>query len=357
MTMRDVEFAGGELRRDGGLVGIKREEETDIRLMIDKSGTFEREMAGLKLPNMFESPFQVQSKDFLDRSHISPDIINIANHLLNGLDDNFPMMNLEDVPFLNDNMNDDIDNLDNHLGGPNGPPNQDQEEDDHLFDAEMKDEVADLADGKRDNQKRKRKQVQFIRSQLLKFDKKILLNGPKQNRKPAAAQQAGEELDDQDDLIKSMSNLILKSNLPVKSPWSDTSSFLNNTAEMSTMIYERGGASNLNLIRSSKKESKGGLRNDQSLLAVNPHIESFLSFNDGAQRLNLHTMGDNQNQIKDETIVLNNQDFMNDLGQNQYDGDDMGQDFFAFDNSLVDQNISAINNPASHLGGNQSASP
>ena len=125
MTMRDVEFAGGELRRDGGFMGIKREEETDIRLMIDKSGTFEREMAGLKLPSMFESPFQGQSKDFLDKSNISPDIVNIANQLLNGLDDNFPMMNLEDVPFLHDNMNDDIDNLDNQMGGPNGPPNQD----------------------------------------------------------------------------------------------------------------------------------------------------------------------------------------------------------------------------------------
>ena len=62
VTMRDVEFTGGELRREGGLMGIKREEETDIRLMIDKSGTFEREMAGLKLPNMFESPYQVQAR-------------------------------------------------------------------------------------------------------------------------------------------------------------------------------------------------------------------------------------------------------------------------------------------------------
>ena len=115
---------------------------------------------------------------------------------------------------------------------------------------------------------------------MLKFDKKILLNGPKQNRKPVAAEQASQELDEQDDLIKSMSNLILKSNLPVKSPWSDTSSFLNNTAEMSTMIHG-GGASHLNLMRSSRKDPKGGLRNDHSLLAVNAHIESFLSFNDG----------------------------------------------------------------------------
>ena len=49
----------------------------------------------------------------MDKSNISADIVNIANHLLHGMDDNFPMMNLEDVPFLNDNMNDDIDNFDN----------------------------------------------------------------------------------------------------------------------------------------------------------------------------------------------------------------------------------------------------
>ena len=127
----------------------------------------------------------------------------------------------------------------------------------------MRDEVGDLADGqfgKRDNQKRKRKQVQFIRSQLLKFDKKTSLGGGvKQNRKQAEAELAAQEIDDNDDLIKCMSNMILKNNLPAKSPWTDPSSFMNNSSDMSTMIL--GGGSS-HLMRSSKKEPKVGLRND-----------------------------------------------------------------------------------------------
>lgn len=51
--------------------------------------------------------------------------------------------------------------------------------------------------------------------------------------------------------------------------------------DMSTMVY---GASSIG--RSSKKEQRSGQK-DQSLLALNPHVESFLSFNEGINKLNL----------------------------------------------------------------------
>ena len=52
--MEEVEFAG-EVR--GGM-SVKKEDETDIRFMVDKSGLFDKEFGNIKLPSMFESPVQ-----------------------------------------------------------------------------------------------------------------------------------------------------------------------------------------------------------------------------------------------------------------------------------------------------------
>lgn len=133
----------------------------DIRTYQDKEGNYEETMKSFQTPEIRNAIADITRHD------INQEVVNFANQMLGNLnadfdqEHNFTMMNMDDVPFLN--ANDDIDNFDMRLDEPNLLMNETGFFEEGSIDTKMP------------NKKAKAKQVQQIRKDLLKYDKRTQL--------------------------------------------------------------------------------------------------------------------------------------------------------------------------------------
>lgn len=101
-----------------GMSNIKREYDpnndmSDIRNIKPQPGEFERELmnnmtfAEGPMAEELRNNYMMESSRNFGHSNINDDVIRLADRFLNE-DNNYPVMNMEDAPFMNDNpfMND-----------------------------------------------------------------------------------------------------------------------------------------------------------------------------------------------------------------------------------------------------------
>lgn len=116
--------------------------------------------------------------------------------------------------------------------------------------------------------KANKKQVQHIRQAMMKLDKKI------QRQQVQAARAA----DDEDDIVRNMTNLILHKNDETVKPWEKGMMTLDTAANSSITNVMRAGGSLKGKLQQKKLGSLLNNTNEASIL-LNPMVESFLSFN------------------------------------------------------------------------------
>ena len=163
-----------------------------------------------------------------------------------------------------------------------------------------------------------KKQVQAIRQAMMKHDKKI-------QRQAVNAARANVNQDDDDDIVRNMTNLILHKNDDSVKPWQKGLMALDTATNSCVTNVVRSNFGNL---KQSKKQALLSNTGKEASLLLNPVMESFLSFNINQNTTLLQTTNANVtahfNQPNNNTTMnfldqsLFNQDF--DAGMNHQDG-------------------------------------
>ncbi|CDW81376.1 double-strand-break repair protein rad21 [Stylonychia lemnae] len=327
-------FGLSNIKREDGF----REDENDFRNMRMPANAME--ILNGQSPDMMDNTFGDEIRNNIFEyggrtdalnNDITTDVVNFANRLLNDQPENtnfaYPMMNIDEVPFLNNMVDDDIDNFQ--------VKNEDQNMSDMFFDQGALMDLENIGNKapaeKKIRKQNNKKQVQFIRQEMMKYDKKTQLA---QARLKIKQENEGRirnlaNLNEEDDLVKNMSNLILKQSAAIH--------VLN---DMSTNNTSNIGVLRANFKKENDHHSERKSLGGSTLLTLNPHAESFLSFDDNERTQNRSRA--DIDFFKSPTMDEQNQSFLGEFGAEQFNFQNDDQPF-NFESMLNNnQNMSAI---------------